>query len=189
MARDAAETRKRLLEAATEEFATYGIAGARVDRVAANAGANKSLIYTYFGNKEALFDSVFEALVLSALEAVPLDPDDLPGYAAKMFDRYLAKPEILRLATWYQLERAHLEAEPKAVTEANAVKVRRIREAQRAGRISDRIPAQELIAVVGTLAMLSAIAYPGTSIDPSRAELRRRRDAVITAVTRIVSVD
>src|SRR5262245_53299644 len=113
MARDAAETRKRLLEAATEEFATYGIAGARVDRVAAKAGANKSLIYTYFGNKEALFDSVFEALVLSALEAVPLDPDDLPGYAAKMFDRYLAKPEILRLATWYQLERAHIEAEPR----------------------------------------------------------------------------
>lgn len=189
MVRDAAETRKRLLEAAVAEFAEHGIAGARVDRVAARAGANKALIYTYFGNKDALFDAVFEALVLSTVEELPMDPDDLPGYAVKMFDRYLAQPEILRLATWYQLERAHVEAEPPALAEANAAKIRKVREAQKDGRISDRIPAAELVNLVVSLSMLSATVHPGSPTDPTKAELKRRREAVRTTVARAVATD
>ncbi|ABY22864.1 transcriptional regulator, TetR family [Renibacterium salmoninarum ATCC 33209] len=38
MARDAQATKQRLLEAAVQEFSQYGIAGARVDRIAAVAG-------------------------------------------------------------------------------------------------------------------------------------------------------
>ena len=45
MARDAEDTKRRIFEAATAEFADHGIAGARVDRIAARAGANKQLIY------------------------------------------------------------------------------------------------------------------------------------------------
>ena len=52
---DAQETRRRLLEAAITEFSCYGIAGARVDRIASTAKANKQAIYAYFGSKEALF--------------------------------------------------------------------------------------------------------------------------------------
>jgi AcrR family transcriptional regulator len=44
-ARDSAATKERLLAAATDEFAAHGIAGARVDRIAAAARANKQLIY------------------------------------------------------------------------------------------------------------------------------------------------
>ena len=56
--RDSTATKARLLEAATEEFAAHGIAGARVDRIAAAANANKQLIYAYFGSKDQLFDAV-----------------------------------------------------------------------------------------------------------------------------------
>ena len=35
---DASATKARLLQAATEEFTAYGMAGARVDRIAARAG-------------------------------------------------------------------------------------------------------------------------------------------------------
>jgi AcrR family transcriptional regulator len=45
-------TKKRLLAAAKEEFAAYGLAGARDDRVAATARATKAQIYHYFGSKE-----------------------------------------------------------------------------------------------------------------------------------------
>jgi AcrR family transcriptional regulator len=48
--------RARLLDAAFEEFAQHGLAGARVDRIAEAAQANKGLIYVYYGNKEQLFD-------------------------------------------------------------------------------------------------------------------------------------
>ena len=98
MARDAEDTRRRLLEAAATEFAERGIAGARVDRIAAAASANKALIYSYFGNKEDLFDAVFHALVVDTVEDVPIDPDDLPGYAARLFDRVQQQPYALRLA-------------------------------------------------------------------------------------------
>ncbi len=44
MVRDAEATKKRLLDAAAAEFAEFGIAGARVDRIALAAKANKSMI-------------------------------------------------------------------------------------------------------------------------------------------------
>ena len=37
--------RKRIVEAATVEFAAHGLAGARIDRIARRACANKQLIY------------------------------------------------------------------------------------------------------------------------------------------------
>ena len=55
MAYDSAATRARLLDAAHSEFAERGLAGARVDRIAAAAQANKQAIYAYFGSKEQLF--------------------------------------------------------------------------------------------------------------------------------------
>ena len=61
MQRNAERTRKRILAAATEEFAALGIAGARVNRIAEVAGCNKAMLYAYFGNKDELFDAVFTA--------------------------------------------------------------------------------------------------------------------------------
>jgi TetR/AcrR family transcriptional regulator len=58
--RDPAATRKKLLTAARREFASSGLAGARVDEIAARAGVNKQLVYHYFGDKDALYLSVLE---------------------------------------------------------------------------------------------------------------------------------
>jgi TetR/AcrR family transcriptional regulator len=58
--RDPAATRKKLLTAARREFADSGLAGARVDEIAARAGVNKQLVYHYFGDKDALYLAVLE---------------------------------------------------------------------------------------------------------------------------------
>ena len=58
--RDAEATRQRILDAAESEFSAKGLAGARVDVIAAGAGANKRMIYYYFGNKENLYVAVLE---------------------------------------------------------------------------------------------------------------------------------
>ncbi len=58
--RDPAATRKKLLAAARREFAGKGLAGARVDEIAARAGVNKQLVYHYFGDKDALYLAVLE---------------------------------------------------------------------------------------------------------------------------------
>jgi TetR/AcrR family transcriptional regulator len=53
-------TRQKLLAAARREFAACGLAGARVDEIAARAGVNKQLVYHYFGDKDALYLAVLE---------------------------------------------------------------------------------------------------------------------------------
>jgi TetR/AcrR family transcriptional regulator len=58
--RDPAATRQKLLTAARREFAKSGLAGARVDEIAARAGVNKQLVYHYFGDKDALYLAVLE---------------------------------------------------------------------------------------------------------------------------------
>src|SRR2546430_16990422 len=58
--RDPAATRRKLLTAARREFASRGLAGARVDDIAARAGVNKQLVYHYFGDKDALYLAVLE---------------------------------------------------------------------------------------------------------------------------------
>ena len=58
--RDPEATKARIFESAVTEFARHGIAGARIDRIAAEAKANKQLIYAYFGNKAELFAIVLE---------------------------------------------------------------------------------------------------------------------------------
>src|SRR5689334_16864392 len=95
--RDSAATRRRLLEAAREEFTARGIAGARVDRIAAAANANKAQIYHYFGDKDGLFDAVLESSTEEAIGAVPIDAEDLPAYATRLFDYHLEHPDLLRL--------------------------------------------------------------------------------------------
>src|SRR3954451_8307959 len=58
--RDPAATRTKLLTAARGEFAASGLAGARVDEIAARAGGNKQLVDHYFGDKDALYLAVLE---------------------------------------------------------------------------------------------------------------------------------
>jgi AcrR family transcriptional regulator len=177
MARDAEDTKRRLLEAAAAEFAEFGIAGARIDRIAAAAQANKALIYSYFGNKEDLFDAVFQALVVDTVQDVPVDPEDLPGYAGRLFDRNLSHPQGLRLAIWHSLERGGGTL-PEAVVAANADKVAAIAKAQRDGRISRRFLPEELMILVTGLSVLGAPDLPMTHVD----DVAQRRRTVVEAV-------
>lgn len=54
------DTRQRILNVATQEFATKGYDGARVDDIMRVAKVSKNLIYHYFGSKERLFIAVLE---------------------------------------------------------------------------------------------------------------------------------
>ena len=128
--RNAEDTKRRILAAATEEFTRHGIAGARVGRIAAAAHSNKAMLYAYFGNKEQLFEAVFAVMVTAATDAVPFDAHDLPGYAVAMFDRYRTDPHVARLSDWYRLE--HGKPGPDdAVSAAQLGRLAAIAKAQR----------------------------------------------------------
>src|SRR3954466_7832207 len=122
---DSNATKKRLLDAAFNEFAELGLAGARVDRIAEAASANKQAIYAYFGSKDDLFRAVLAERCEAALASVPFEAEDLAGFALGLFDHLLAEPKIMRLALWKQLELPAAEAPAgfriKALTKAQSL--------------------------------------------------------------------
>jgi AcrR family transcriptional regulator len=102
--RDPARSQQRILGAATEEFSRYGLGGARVDRIAERAGANKRMLYYYYGNKEALFLAVLESRYAhirraeQGLRLGDLDPaEGMRRLIAFTWNYYLKHPEFLTL--------------------------------------------------------------------------------------------
>jgi AcrR family transcriptional regulator len=71
----------------------------------AGAGISKPMLYTYFGDKEALFDAALTQEVMDAAQADRFDPDDLEGYAGRTYDLLVERPRLWRLLTWHHLER------------------------------------------------------------------------------------
>jgi AcrR family transcriptional regulator len=175
--RDGQRSKERLLEAATAEFAAHGIAGARVDRIAAAAGVNKAQMYGWFGSKDGLFDAVFARHLDRIVDVVPFAPDDLPGYAVALYDSYLSDPELVRLASWYRLERIPAGALLAAHPGHADAKHEAIRAAQAEGRIVGDIPPDEvyalIIAMAGTWSPISATFAASAADDPADHERRR----------------
>jgi AcrR family transcriptional regulator len=106
-------TRKRILEAAIAEFAAKGLDGARVDEIAARAGANKRMLYAYFGAKEDLWLAALEAVYTAMrVEESRIDVEHLPPEAGiaelvRFKLRYTAAhPEVVALLTSENLHRA-----------------------------------------------------------------------------------
>lgn len=115
--RDADKTRKRILAAATVEFARKGLGGARVDEIAIRSKSNKRMIYHYFGSKELLFTAVLEAAYLGirsaeqTLHLTELEPEDAIVKLVRFtWKYYLEHPEFLTLVNSENLHRAkHLK--------------------------------------------------------------------------------
>jgi AcrR family transcriptional regulator len=177
-------SRRRLLDAAAVEFAAHGIAGARVDRISAEAKVSKAQMYAYYGSKESLFDAVLADQVVGILDAAPLTADDLPGYAVRLYDAYLAHPRLVRLATWARLERTptgHLFAEAD-----EAPKIQAIAKAQNAGHIDPSLPPADVHSMVISMAMTwspGSLTYTATTADGA-TDHDRRRTSLAAAVRR-----
>ena len=185
--RDAARTKQRLLDAAREEFAEYGIAGARVERIAAAARCNRALIYLYFDSKDGLFDAAFAAHVEAHLDRVNFDGTDLPAYAGRLFDIFEDDPAVIRLASWYRLERSNGPG-LDAVISANETRLANLRQAQREGKLTDRWDATAILVLVQSIAGAWATLNPEFSMTRTTGRAKRRL-AVIDAVTRLIAPD
>jgi AcrR family transcriptional regulator len=188
MQRDPEATKSRIFDAATAEFAARGVAGARVDRIAAAASANKQLIYAYFGNKRQLFDVVVSEHVTRFLDEVPFDAAHLPEFGASAYDFFVAHPDVVRLGSWHALELEESDHRIDVIERAIREHTRAIARAQAKGLIDDTIGAAELLALVISIAQTWAIATPErreSSKDGPRARARRRA-GVLEACRRLV---
>ncbi|WP_165968084.1 TetR family transcriptional regulator [Saccharopolyspora elongata] len=151
MPRDATPTKKRILAAAVAEFAEHGISGARIDRIATRAEANKRAIYDHFGDKRELFGIVLADQLDRLAGEVELHADRIPEFVGELFDYCAAHPELVRLVQWEALSLPANQAPNHARRSASyQVKVDAIAEAQRRGHVDPGLdPRRILLLLIG----------------------------------------
>ncbi|MCC9196517.1 TetR family transcriptional regulator [Arthrobacter sp. zg-Y820] len=187
MRTDGEATRARILAAARTEFARYGLAGARVDRIAAEARASKERLYAYFGDKRSLFTAVLEVNMQETTERIPRDAHDLPGFVSAMFDHATENPDHLRMLDW-----ARLENEPGLAPQTPCGRpgptTEDIVSAQEQGIIDPGWDPDDLVVLL--LSLATAWAQSPQSLftgEPEEASgSPRRRDAAVAAACRIL---
>ncbi len=140
--RDAARTRKKIMEAAREEFAALGFAGARIESIARRAGLSKQLLYHYFASKAVLFEETLQSKYNQHRAAVT----EYEGPGAVFVQRSRAAhrdPVWMRFLTWEAAEHqdsGRITAET-ARREAIARQAKLIAEAQARGDLPGDLPA------------------------------------------------
>ena len=128
--RDAGATKLRILAAARVEFADHGYMGARVDRIARTARANKRLLYYYIGNKEALYLATLErayADIRSAERELRLEELE-PLAAIERLVRFTwtyfnANPSFMALLNTENLHRAQHLVKSRQIPDMNSTVV------------------------------------------------------------------
>jgi len=81
------ERPRQILEAAIEVFGEHGIAGAKLEEIAARAGVSKGTIYLYFPSKEDLFREVVRQILVPSIAEV--ERELVGGSAPEQMERYL----------------------------------------------------------------------------------------------------
>lgn len=123
-------TRRNIIEIATEEFAENGLAGARIDEIAARTKASKRMIYYYFEDKEGLYLSVLEAAYqkVRSIEA-KLDLDHLPPLDALKrlvqftFDHHHTNEDFIRLVMIENIHHGEYLARSKVIQALNVTAI------------------------------------------------------------------
>lgn len=184
--RSTTELREEILAAARAEFARYGLAGARIDRIAKSAHASKERLYAHFGDKETLFREVLAADAVEFFRSVTLRPDAVPEFVGEVFDLACRRPEHLRMITWAQLEGFMLDG-PLADGQPPLQAVAAIEAGQADGHIDSYWDPTDLIVLMFSIGLAWAQAPHPDAVTDDPAVIARRRAAAVEAGARIVS--
>jgi AcrR family transcriptional regulator len=116
-----------ILGVALREFSLYGLAGARVDAIAAQTKTSKRMIYYHFGSKEGLYDAVL-AYGFSSIrrdDEAPLKIADplqaMVAFAGDAFDVHADNPDFVHLVMQENLRNAASLRKPSSIQSTNAI--------------------------------------------------------------------
>ena len=123
---DPERTRADIIEVATHEFSEKGLAGGRIDAIAAATRTSKRMIYYYFGSKEGLYIAVLEDAyrrirqIETELHLDDLAPEDalrrLVGFTV---DYQWANPDFVRLVQTENIHRGEYLAQSTSIRQLN----------------------------------------------------------------------
>lgn len=129
-AQDPEGTRRNILEIASEEFALNGLAGARVDEIAARTRSSKRMIYYYFGDKEGLYLSALENAYRLVREGeAKLDIEGLSPVEALTklveftFDHHHRHEEFIRMVMIENIHHGQYLERSKVIRELNVTAI------------------------------------------------------------------
>ena len=131
---DPERTKANIMEVAAAEFGEKGLAGARIDEIAALTQTSKRMIYYYFGSKEGLYLAVLEEAykrvrdVESELHLQDLEPEQaLRRLVAFTFDHHLQHENYIRLVMNENINRGQYLAQSQRIQELNVPAIAAIR--------------------------------------------------------------
>jgi AcrR family transcriptional regulator len=120
-------SREEILMVATEEFATNGLSGSRVDEIADRTRTSKRMIYYHFGSKEGLYRAVLEnayaeiRTLESQLDLARLSPVEAMQRIVELtFDYDENHPMFVRLVMVENIHRARTLEKLSSVRKRNA---------------------------------------------------------------------
>ena len=123
-------TQQNIIEVATAEFAEHGLAGARIDEIAAKTRSSKRMIYYYFGDKEGLYLRVLEAAYskVRAVEATLHLDDFEPVEALRKlveftFDHHNSNEPFIRLVMIENIHHGEYLSRSKAIQALNVTAI------------------------------------------------------------------
>lgn len=182
--RSTPELRNVIIDAARTEFARYGLAGARIDRIAKSANASKERLYAHFGDKETLFRQVVAADSAEFFGAVAVRTAAVAEFAGDLYDLATSMPEHLRMITWARLEGMPLgepQLDGRTIRERD---VASIAAAQAAGLVDSRWEPEQLLVMLFGIGMAWA-SWPHDK--PGSADTHAiSRAAAVEAAARIL---
>ena len=185
--RNTTELRGEILGAARAEFAQYGLAGARIDRIARAAQASKERLYAHFGDKDALFREVVADDVAEFFRAVTLRPDGVPDFVGNLYDLACTRPEHLRMTMWARLEGLILD-EPRADGEPiPAQAIAAVEAAQAGGHVDRAWRPVDLLVILFGIALAWAHWPDPQAVTDDPTLIAHRRAAAVEAATRIIA--
>lgn len=185
--RTTTELRDEILVAARTEFAQYGLAGARIDRIAKSAHASKERLYAHFGDKETLFREVVAADVAEFFAAAVPRPDAVADWVGNLYDLMSARPEHLRMMTWAHLE-GFIVGEPRTEGEAIPFQaIAAIETAQADGHVDRAWQPLDLLVTLFGIGLAWAHWPDPHAVTNDPTLVAHRRAVVVEAATRVIA--
>ncbi|MFT3734091.1 MAG: TetR/AcrR family transcriptional regulator [Rhodocyclaceae bacterium] len=132
---DPERTQREILAVATEEFASKGLSGARIDAIADATRTSKRMIYYYFGSKEGLYLAALEESYRSMraiegeLHLADLPPEDaLRALVEFTFDHHWSHQDYIRLVMSENIHRGEYLRQSSKIQQLNIPAINAIRE-------------------------------------------------------------
>jgi AcrR family transcriptional regulator len=202
---DPERTKANIMEVAAAEFGEKGLAGARIDEIAAATQTSKRMIYYYFGSKEGLYLAVLEESyrqvrdIESELHLQDLEPEQaLRRLVAFTFDHHLNHENYIRLVMSENINRGQYLAQSQRIQELNVPAIAAIQHLYERG-VKEGVFRKGLDAV-DIHASISALSFFNVSnrhtfglifkLDTrSTSYITHRRDNVVEMIARFLRKD